>query len=148
MKIFQSSPAQNGFFAGAAIIIGLWMYGWRGLVIAATLIAFWGILQFNRATRLLRDIAERPKGQVESVVKMQARLAHGMSLDQVLVVTKCLGEALNERGDWRWEDNAGNEIVVSLRRGVVVRWQATYAIDNILSQQFMTDDDDLHAAAH
>ena len=138
--MFQTNPGRNGILAGLAVIAATWAYGWPGLVVSVSLLVFWGVLQFNRASSLMRDIAHRPRGKVASVVKMQAQLAHGMSMAQLLRITHSLGEPVNDRGDWRWEDEAGNEIVVIVRRDVVGRWYATYAIDNMLSQMHGLDD--------
>ncbi len=138
--MFQNNPGRNGILAGLAVILASWAYGWIGLVVSVALVVFWGVLQFNKASRLMRDVAHRPRGKVASVVKMQAQLAHGMSMDQVIRITQSLGEPVNDRGDWRWVDDAGNEIMVIVRRDVVVRWFATYAIDNVLSQMHGIED--------
>lgn len=88
--------------------------------------AFWSILQFNRASRQLRNVADRPKGMVDSVVTLQSKLAYGMHMADVLAISSSLGQRVNERGnDWLWRDSYGNQIVVTFRRGSVERWNAT-----------------------
>ncbi len=140
--MFQTKAGWNGLLAGVAVIAAAIAYGWIGLLASVALVVFWGVLRFNRASRLMRDIAHRPRGKVSSVVKMQAQLNQGMSMDDVLRITHSLGEPASDHGDWRWSDEAGNEIVVVVRRDVVVRWHATYAIDNQLSQLHGLDDID------
>jgi len=116
----------NAVLAASALLAGWWSYGWAGLVLAITVLVFWAILQFNRASRQLRNVADRPKGMVDSVVTLQSRLAHGMTMAEVLAISNSLGQRMNERGnEWLWRDSYGNQIVVTFRRGSVERWSAT-----------------------
>lgn len=117
----------NGLLAGSAIMVGTWLYGWRGLVLGITLVVFWAVLQFRRATRLMQNVAQRPKGWVESVVMTQSRLSPGMDLSEVLTVTGSLGVRVNARDEWSWHDAGGDQLVVVMRRGVVVRWEIARA---------------------
>jgi hypothetical protein len=116
----------NAVLMASALLAGWWAFRWAGLVLGITVIAFWSILQFNRASRQLRNVADRPKGMVDSVVTLQSKLGHGMTMAEVLDISKSLGQRVNERGnDWLWRDSYGNQIVVSFRRGSVERWSAT-----------------------
>lgn len=116
----------NVILAGAAIVAGWRSMGWLGVILAITLICTWMILQFNRATRQMRHVADRPKGMVDSVVTLQSRLAHGMSMSDVLAISKSLGQRVSgTNGDWMWRDSYGNQIVVTFRRDGVTRWAAT-----------------------
>jgi hypothetical protein len=120
-------PPINVLLAGAAVIVGWWSYGWQGLVLAFTLIVFWTILQFNRATRVMRNAAQRPIGTIDSVTMVQARLETGLTLLEVLPITGSLGVKLNDRDEWQWTDAGGNDIVLVFRRGVLVRWAVARA---------------------
>ena len=120
-------PPINALLAGGAVIVGWWAYGWQGLVLAFTLIAFWTILQFNRATRVMRNAAMRPVGSIDSVAMVQARLETGLTLLEVLPITGSLGVKLNDRDEWQWTDAAGNDLVLVFRRGVLVRWAVARA---------------------
>lgn len=116
----------NAVLAASALLAGWWSFGWAGLVLAITVLVFWAILQFNRASRQLRNVADRPKGMVDSVVTLQSKLAHGMTMAEVLTISNSLGQRMNERGnEWLWRDSYGNQIVVTFRRGSVERWSAT-----------------------
>ncbi len=117
----------NGLLAGSALIVGTWMYGWRGLVLGVTVVVFWAVLQFKRATRVMQNVAQRPKGLVDSVVMTQSRLSPGMDLSEVLIVTGSLGVRVNGRDEWSWHDAGGDQLVVVMRRGVVVRWEVARA---------------------
>jgi hypothetical protein len=122
-----SSPGSNVLLVGGAIVAGWWAWGWQGLVLALTLVVFWMLLQFRRATRALELAARHPVGQVDSVVMLQARLEPGQQMAEVLGLTGSLGEQQGGRDDWRWRDGAGNEIELSFRRGVLVRWAVARA---------------------
>ena len=116
----------NAVLAASALLAGWWAFRWAGLALAITVMAFWSILQFNRASRQLRNVADRPKGMVDSVVTLQSKLAYGMNMAEVLAISSSLGQRMNERGnDWLWRDSYGNQIIVTFRRGSVERWSAT-----------------------
>jgi hypothetical protein len=117
-----SSPAANAILVGAAVLAGWWTWGRQGLILALTLLVFWMLLQFRRATRALQNAARRPIGRIDSVVMMQARLEPGQQMAEVLQISGSLGIQQGGRDDWLWTDAAGNDIVVSFRRGILIRW--------------------------
>lgn len=50
--------------AVAALGLGYTSYGWRGVVLAVTVVVFWLLLQFSQALRVLREAGARPVGTV------------------------------------------------------------------------------------
>lgn len=129
MTGLRTHPALPALLAGSALIVGWWNYGWRGLLLGLTLLVFWLLLQFSRAARLLRAAGERPLGMVDSVAMVQARLEHGLQMAELIRITGSLGRKVGPLDDWQWSDSYGNDLVVSLRRGVVVRWAIARAAD-------------------
>lgn len=129
MRILRSNGF-GGLLAGVAILGGGFLYGWRGVVLGLTIVVFWMILQFSQASRTLRHVAQTPKGRIDSVVRVQSRLAHGMTLGEVLAVTGSLGLPTKIRDEYIWQDDTGHDIAITLRRGVVVRWAVTRADDS------------------
>jgi hypothetical protein len=127
MNLKLTNKSTGLVLAGSALLVGGYLYGWRGIVLGVTIIAFWMVLQFNRATRTLQNAADRPKGSIDSIVRVQAKLAHGMTMEEVLRITGSLGIPTERRDEWLWRDAAGHEIAVTLRRGVVVRWAVARA---------------------
>lgn len=112
--------------AVAAVAAGYASYGWPGVVLAISAIVFWLLLQFSRAVRVLRTAGSNPVGQVPNAVMLNARLAHGMRLPDVLKLTCSLGRRVGEGEDpevWAWADEAGDEVRVELRDGRVSAWQ-------------------------
>lgn len=111
----------------AALAAGWLGYGWRGLVLAFTIIVFWLLLQFSRALRALRKAAGAPVGHVDSAVMLHSKLREGMTLAQVLALTGSLGERNDAAGSpdeecWRWRDNGDASVAVCLIGGRVSRW--------------------------
>jgi hypothetical protein len=111
----------------AAVFFGLAsaQFGWQGAVLAGTVIAFWMLLQFSRALRLLRQTAERPKGHVESAAVLGSKLRKGMTLAKVLPLTRSLGEKCPaEPGQecWRWVDAGGDALTLRFVGGYLADW--------------------------
>jgi hypothetical protein len=109
--------------AAAAITAGYLAWGWRGVVLAVTLIVFWLLLQFSRALRVLRTAGSAPIGQVESAVMLNVKLQAGMRLPQILALTRSLGHKLADDPEtFEWRDAGGDTVRVELRGGRSARW--------------------------
>ena len=110
--------------AVVAVAVGYTSYGWPGVALAVSVIAFWLLLQFSRALRVMRTAADRPVGHVDSAVMLQSRLHAGMPLAQVMKLTRSLGE---KRGDapetYAWRDAGGDEVIVEMKDGRLSRFQ-------------------------
>ena len=110
--------------AVVAVAAGYVSYGWRGVALAATVTAFWLLLQFSRALRTLRDATGRPLGQVPNAVMLNARLQPGMRLPDVIKHTRSLGRKLSDQPEtWAWADEAGDEVHVVLINGRISAWE-------------------------
>lgn len=109
--------------AAAALVAGHVAYGWRGLVLALSVVVFWLLLQFSRSLRALRQASSRPVGEIDNAVMFQARLLTGLPLVQVLKLTRSLGIKLADHPEtYRWADAAGDAVQVEFARGKVSRW--------------------------
>ena len=109
--------------AAAALVAGQLAYGWRGLLLALSVVVFWLLLQFSRSLRALRQASGRPMGLIDNAVMFQARLQIGMPLVQVLKLTGSLGQQLSDSPEiYRWADAAGDAVRVELHSGKVSRW--------------------------
>jgi len=109
--------------AALATGIGYLQWGWRGVVLAATLIVFWLLLQFSRALRVLRTAGQAPVGLVASAVTLSARLHAGQRLPQILALTRSLGRRLGEDPEsFEWRDAGGDTVRIELRDGKLTRW--------------------------
>ncbi len=118
------SQALGVALAVAALGLGYASQGWRGVVLAVTVVVFWLLLQFSRALRVLRDAGSRPVGTVANAVMLQARLQRGMHLQAVLRLTGSLGRQVEGEPDaFVWEDAAGDQVQVQLSGGQVQAWQ-------------------------
>lgn len=108
----------------AAVAVGYASYGWPGVVLALTVVAFVLLLQFSRALRALRQAAGRPVGQVANAVMLNAKLQKGMRLPDVLKLTGSLGRRVAQEPEtWAWADAGHDEVQVVLHGGRVSGWE-------------------------
>jgi hypothetical protein len=107
-----------------AVAIGYAQWGWQGAVLAVTVIAFWLLLQFSRALRVLRNAGQAPVGHVDSAVMLHAKLQAGQRLPQVLALTKSLGVKVADNPEtFEWRDAGGDTVRLELVAGKLVGWQ-------------------------
>jgi len=106
-----------------ATAMGYWAYGWRGVLLAVTVVVFWLLLQFSRALRVLRNAGQAPVGQVPSAVMLHAKLQRGQRLPQILAFTKSLGtKVADDPETFEWRDAGGDAVRIELRAGKLERW--------------------------
>lgn len=111
-----------------AVIVGWQVWGWQGVVLAVTVTVFWLLLEFSRSLRVLRAAAGSPVGSVPNAVMLNAKLASGMRLPQVLKLTRSLGRQVSAEPEvWAWADAGGDEVRVTLQSGRVSSWQLVRA---------------------
>lgn len=107
----------------ACVAVGAWVWGWRGVVLALSVVAFWAVLQFNRSLRLMRQAGRNPVGRISSAAAFQATLARGESLLQIIGRTQSLGQRVSQEPEvWRWADAGGDAVQVRFERGRVADW--------------------------
>ena len=118
------STALSWALAALALATGYVAYSWPGVVLALTVIAFWMLLQFSRAMRVMRHAAQRPVGHVDSAVMLQSKLHKGMRLAQILQISRSFGhQRASEPETYAWRDEGGSELVVELEDGRLMRWR-------------------------
>jgi hypothetical protein len=109
--------------AAAALAVGWLSYGWRGVVLALTVIVFWLLLQFSRTLRLLRSAGQAPIGHVDSALMLQSRLRAGMRLPAVIGLTRSLGRKVRDEPEtFAWRDTGGDEVEIEFVGGRCTRW--------------------------
>lgn len=124
------SAAIGWALAALAIAVGYAQWGWRGVVLAVTVIVFWFLLQFSRALRVLRNASQAPVGHVASAVMLQSKLHQGQRLPQILALTRSLGRKLaDEPETFEWRDAGGDAVRVELQGGKLARWTLQRAGD-------------------
>jgi len=105
------------------VVLGWRFYGWQGVLLAVTATIFWLLLQFSRAMRAMKNAGQAPVGQVASAVMMNAKLRPGMTMLQVIGLTKSLGRRLGEGDDaWAWQDDGGSVVSLQFVRGKLARF--------------------------
>jgi hypothetical protein len=122
-------PAMTGWaLAVAALVAGGLAYGWRGLVLALSVIAFWLLLQLSRSLRVLRTAAQSPLGHVDNAVMFNARLSVGLRLPEVIALTRSLGRKVSANVGagpevFAWRDGGGDEVELTFVNGRCTHWQ-------------------------
>jgi hypothetical protein len=114
--------------AVAAVAVGYAGYGWRGVLLAITVVVFWLLLQFSRALRVMRLAAQAPVGQVPSAVMLHAKLQPGMPLMAVIKLTRSLGRKVRDEPEtFAWRDESGAEVEIEFDSGRCKVWRLTRA---------------------
>ena len=114
--------------AVAAVALGWMKYGWQGMVLAITVVIFWLLLQFSRALRVMKQAAAAPIGQVPSAVMFNTKLRSGMTMMQVLPLTRSLGQRIespaanHQTESWRWADEGGSYVTLTFVSGKLGHW--------------------------
>ena len=110
--------------AAAALAVGWWAYGWPGIVLAASVIVFWLLLQFSRTVRVLRQAAGAPVGHVPSAVMFNAKLRAGLPLADVIRLAGSLGRKLKDDPEtFAWADTADVRVEVEFAAGRCSAWR-------------------------
>jgi hypothetical protein len=119
------TPAVIGWaLATAALVAGWLSYGWRGVVLALSVVAFWLLLQASRALRVLRNAAQSQLGHVDSAVMLNAKLSVGLRLAEVMAMTRSLGRKVSDEPEvFAWRDGGGDEVEATFEGGRCTRWQ-------------------------
>jgi hypothetical protein len=109
--------------AGLAFVAGWIGWGWRGLVLALTVVVFWMLLQFSRTLRVLRSAAAAPVGHVASAVMLHAKIHTGMKLADVIKLAGSLGHRVRESpATYAWSDAADVRVEIEFAGGCCVGW--------------------------
>ena len=107
--------------------MGYRAYGLPGIAFAVAGIVMWGLLNMTRMLLVLKRTAQRPVGSVASAVMLHSRLARGMTLLQVLALTRSLGHRDgtpdHEPEEYRWSDGGGTQVLCSFTHGKLVQWE-------------------------
>ena len=108
----------------AAFVVGGWLYGWQGVILALTVVIFWLLMQFTRLMRVMKNAGDSPVGHVASAVMLNAKLRVGMKLVDVIPLTRSLGRKLAEAPEtWEWADAGGSRVEIVLEGSKIARWQ-------------------------
>lgn len=108
-----------GWGLAALLLLAAWQaYGAKGVALGVSVVVFWLLLQFNRSVRVMKNASQVPVGHVDSAVMLNAKLKPGMTLLQVITLTKSLGRKLDESGEaWEWCDASGSVVRLQFRAG-------------------------------
>jgi hypothetical protein len=109
--------------AVAALYVGYKNFGWQGIVFAISLIVFWLLMQYSRINRVMRRVANSPKGHVGDARGLALKLKKGLPLIDVLKMTDSLGLLTRQEPEtYRWADDNGRSIDVVFDKGRTSVW--------------------------
>ncbi len=118
--------AAFALLALVALLLGGWLLGWPGVLLALSVIVFLLMLQFTKLMRTMKRMQAAPLGRTASCLMLNSRLHPGLPLLQVLELAGSLGESAD--GGYRWVDEAGDEIRLRFDRSSrLLDWQFTRA---------------------
>lgn len=119
------NPIFGWTLALVGIVAGTTLYGWQGLVLALTIVAFWLLLQFSQVMRVMRGASSSPVGHVDSAVMLHAKLHRGMRMLDVVKLTRSLGrKADGSNADvFSWSDQAGSRVTATFAGGRLRSWE-------------------------
>lgn len=126
------NPLIGSALALAAFIAGGLLYGWKGVILALTVVVFWLLLQFSRLMRTMRAASEGPVGRIGNAVMLHAKLREGMKMLEVLPLTGSLGTKVAADGDaetWAWTDAGEARIELVFEAGKLARWTLARPIE-------------------
>ncbi len=117
------APLIGWLLAIAALVVGYTTQGWQGLILAVTVIAFWLVLQLNKALRVMRGASSAPVGHVPSAVMLNAKLHAGMKLLDVTALTHSLGKPVTTSPEvFEWYDETGSWVNATFVNGRLTHW--------------------------
>jgi hypothetical protein len=118
------NPIIGWVLAALALVTAGQTYGVKGLALGATLIVFWLVLQFNRSVRVMKNASSSPIGQVPNAVMFNARLKAGLTMLDLVAITRSLGRKLADEPErWAWTDESGSTVTITLAKGRVTSWR-------------------------
>jgi hypothetical protein len=117
--------------AAVAVLAGSFLayraYGWPGLALFAGAMVMWVLLHMTRMLKVLQRAADQPVGTVASAVMLHSRLAQGMTLLQVIALTRalghCMGESTASTEQYLWTDAAGATVHCTFTQGKLAQWE-------------------------
>lgn len=110
--------------AVVGVAIGYVQWGWQGVLLAVTLVVFWLLLHFSRAMRVMRMASTAPVGRIDSAVMLHSKLKTGMSLLEILPLTRSLGLKVADAPEtFVWTDESDASVRVELVNGRCTAWR-------------------------
>ena len=118
------NPIIGWSLATILVVVAWYSYGWQGVLLGVSVVVFWLLLQFSRAMRAMRQAGQAPVGHVDSAVMLNAKLQPGMTMLQVIGLTRSLGRKLDGGDDhWAWSDEGGSTVRLRFEGGKLARFE-------------------------
>lgn len=113
--------------AVALLMVGYSNRGWGGFMLVLGAIVFVVLLYLTRVMKVLKAASSAPKGRISSAVMINSRLKEGMSLLQVVQMTRSISEPQGDPNAsqtcHRWTDPGGAWVDAIFVDGKLKQWQ-------------------------
>lgn len=113
--------------AVALLMVGYYNRGWGGFMLVLGAIVFVVLLYITRVMRVLKAASTAPKGRISSAVMVNSRLKEGMTLLQVVQMTRSISEPQGDPNAnevcHRWTDPGGAWVDAIFVDGRLRQWQ-------------------------
>jgi hypothetical protein len=117
------NPVIGWVLAAIAVALAWRSYGWQGVAFAVSVVVFWLVLQFNRTLRVMKNASSSPVGRVGSAVTLHSKLNKGMTLIQIIPLTKSLGLKMSDAPEtWQWVDEGDSSVTLVFDKGRLQSW--------------------------
>lgn len=111
----------------AAVVLAYRFYGWAGVAAATAGLTMWMLLHFTRMMQVLKGAADRPIGYVDSAVMLNAKLKPGLTLMDVVAMTRALGEMVSPKNTqseiFRWTDSSQSCVTCTFVGGKLAQFE-------------------------
>ena len=118
------NPVVGWSLCAAALFLGWRAYGGAGIAMAVSVIVFWLLLQYSQAMRVMQRAGDSPVGYVDSAVMLHSKLKRGMTMLQLVRLTRSLGRKVGDAPErFEWADSGGSVVSVRLQDGRLEAWE-------------------------
>jgi hypothetical protein len=71
----------------------------------------------------MKNAGQAPVGHVGSAVMLHSKLSEGLTMMQVMTMTRSLGRKVDAQADtWAWADDGGSEVTLEFKRDKLAKW--------------------------
>lgn len=113
--------------AVALLMMGYYNRGWGGFMLVLGAVVFVVLLYITRVMKVLKAASNAPKGLISSAVMINSKLKVGMTLLQVVQMTRSIsvpqGDPNAHEVTHRWTDTGGAWVDAVFVDGKLKQWQ-------------------------
>ncbi|THU01467.1 glycerate kinase [Lampropedia puyangensis] len=113
--------------AVSVLMVGYYNRGWAGFMLVLGAVVFFILLHLTRVMKILKVASGTPKGRISSAIMLNSKLKQGMTLLQVVQLTRAIGEVQGDPNApqvcHRWTDPGGAWVDAVFVNSKLQNWQ-------------------------